>query len=620
MPTKTVSRSRLLFFSAVLFGLFVLLLTRLMDVQLVNGQVYLKKAEGNRFFTLAVPAERGVFLDRYGEPLVWNTAKYFKIDHPESLFEKRTALPRDEALSLLASTASATVISDTDRHYRYPFSTAQALGYVGGITADDLQLDKTLHLEQQIGKAGLEKVYERELRGQDGQEVFEINALGQKQRVVEQIAPVPGQDMKTTLDPYLSEVARQALADRKGAVIITDAQSGSVLAFMSSPSFDPNLLSHTYPEPEKETERKTQVQALFSDPNNLFFNRAIAGAYPPGSVFKTVTALASLEAEKMSKTTQIIDDGTLKIGTYEFGNWYYSEYGRVEGAINLAQALTRSNDIYFYKAAEAVGPDGIAAMARSFGMGQKTGLELSGESPGLVPDPAWKLDIKNEKWYLGDTYHYGIGQGDMLVTPIQIAQLTQALANYGTLCTVHLTNPNQKNCRDVGVKSENLDAVLEGMVGACSPRGTGFPFFSYNEKMLASHPGLPIEQQIDQGVVACKTGTAEFGLGDGRGYKKTHGWFTAFVGLPDLAKGGEASATPSAQLVASSAASLKELQVTTGDLRELWQEWHAQVQQKGFPRRITMTILVESDEQNLYREGSKDAAPVAKKILDWMIQ
>lgn len=633
MVTKSVSLTRLVFFSVTLLGVFVLLVFRLMDVQLVEGQTYLKRAESNRFFTIPVPADRGIFLDRYGDPLVWNTAKYFKIQQPDALFESRVAIPRDEALSLLASTASATVITDTERHYRYPFSTSQVLGYVGGVTAEDLQKDATLHIDEQVGKAGLEKVEESQLRGQDGQQVFEINALGQKQRLVEQTTPQTGQDVATTLDPYLSEVALQALDNHKGAVVITDAQTGDVLTLISSPSFDPNILSQTFAETEKEDARKKEVQALFTDPNNLFFDRAIAGAYPPGSVFKTVTALAGLEAGKVDTTTEVVDDGSLKLGAYEFGNWYYSEYGRVEGAINIIQAITRSNDIFFYKVAEWAGPEAIAATARSFGMGQKTGLELLGESPGLVPDPTWKLQARNERWYLGDTYHYGIGQGDLLTTPVQIAQLTQALGNHGTLCAVHVTTnadpnqqdstqPAQKNCRDVGVKTENLDTVLQGMVGACSPRGTGFPFFPYNQKK--AQPTLQVEQQIDQGMVACKTGTAEFGLADGRGYKKTHGWFTMVVGLPDLSAlattSGQLSVSPHPVPAATSSASLTTAPVISADPQTLWKEWHQRIQAHSFPRRLTITVLVESDDQNLFREGSRDAAPVAKKILDWMLQ
>lgn len=628
MPSKEKSFPRFLFFCALLVSLFALLVVRLMDVQLVKGEGFLAKAESNRFFTLPIPADRGVFLDRYGDPLVWNTAKYMKVDRPESLFEKQLPISRDEALSLLASTASASVITESQRHYRYPFSTSQVLGYVGDVNADDLQKDPTLHIAQQIGKTGLEKVDERQLRGQDGQQVLEVNALGQKQRIVEQVAAKPGQDIQTTLDPYLSEAARQLFGTVKGAVVITDAQSGDVLTLLSAPSFDPNLLSQTFAEADKEEVRKNQVQALFNDPNNLFFDRATSGAYPPGSVFKTVTALAGLEAGKVDKSTQVIDDGSIKVGSYEFGNWYYSEYGRVEGAINIIQAITRSNDIFFYKVAELAGPDAIANMARNFGLGQKTGLELLGESPGLVPDPAWKLQTKDERWYLGDTYHYGIGQGDLLATPIQIAQLTQALGNHGTLCHVHLTEPtpidgsavgstqNQRSCRDVGVTQEHLDTVLAGMIGACSPRGTGFPFFAYNQQKI--QPDITAEQQIDHGVVACKTGTAEFGTTDGKGYKKTHGWFSMMVGLPDLGTSLATSSTSSP--TASASATLASEGVQTANLRELWQNWHQRVQAHGFPRRITITVLVESDEQNLYREGSQDAAPVAKKILDWMLQ
>ena len=232
--------TRAALFIVSLLALFFVLMVRLWDVQIMHGSEYLQKAESNRFFTVPAPADRGLFLDRYGDPLVWNIAKYERIDQPQSLYQKLTPITRNEALDLLASTASARVVTSTERQYRYPLATAQILGYVGGVTADDLQKDVTLHVDQQVGKAGLEKVAERQLHGQDGQQMFEINALGQKQRLVEQQPPVAGQNIKTTIDPYLSEVARQAMVDHTGAVIITDAQTGEILTLVSTPTFDPN--------------------------------------------------------------------------------------------------------------------------------------------------------------------------------------------------------------------------------------------------------------------------------------------------------------------------------------------------------------------------------------------
>jgi len=623
MRPRTVN-IRFLIFVFLFFLTFSVLGLRLVDLQLVHGQTYLKQADENRFYTQTLAARRGSLLDRYGEPLVWNIQKYYRALTPSALFTQREPITREEALRLLSSSASesAHVVSDTERLYRYPSSLAHVLGYVGEVTAEDLERQDDVRLNQHIGKAGLELIHERELRGIDGKVIFEVDALGQRLRQIGKEDAQPGQDIQTTLDPYLNEVASRTLSGIRGTIIITDAQTGQVIALSSQPSFDPNILSQSFADPEQEKLRKQKVQDFFQDPQKVFFNRAIAGAYPPGSIFKLVTALAGLEEKKIDASTQVVDEGVLKVGEFQYGNWYFRQFGRAEGSIGLVRALARSNDIYFYKVAEWTGPNQLATMAKVFGLGEKTGIGLPAEARGLVPTTDWKEQARGERWFLGNTYHYGIGQGDVLTSPVQIAQLTQALANNGKLCKLSLVSQSENECRELGIKTENLRLVDEGMIEACSSTGTAFPFFPYNATRLSSSGDT--EESLRNGAAACKTGTAEFGGADEQGYRKTHGWFTLIV-QPQLTKeGGESApaqeATPSAVLddKLNELASLP-LAVPSLSEGELYQKWREKVSQRGFPERITITVLVESDDINKFREGSKDGGPIAKKLVDWMM-
>lgn len=620
---RTQSKTAVLLISAAACALFTLLFLRLGDIQLVNGSTYKEQADENRFFNQVLPAQRGLVLDRYGEPLVWNVQQYFQLSDPKVLFPIKTPISRDAALQLIASQGGEAVTTRPQRLYRYPSSLAHTVGYVGEVTAEDLQKDSALKPGMMLGKAGLELQYEERLRGQEGKVVYEVDALGKKQRQVQTQPALPGKDLGTTVDPYLSEYAARQLGDALGTVIVTDASTGKVLALTSRPTFDPNVFSQVSEDPEREAQRKQQVQQLFQDPRNLFFNRAISGAYPPGSTFKLVTALAGLEADKIDGSTQVVDEGVLRVGEFEFGNWYYRQYGRTEGSIGLQRAIARSNDIFFYKAAEWIGPSALAEFARMFGFGARTGIELPAEARGLVPDPEWKESVRGEKWYLGNTYHYGIGQGDLLTTPIQIAQMSQAIANDGLLCPLSLLSGtyesgaqvkgNETDCRQVGLTTEHLRMVQEGMVAACSANGTAFPFFSYNEGKVDT--SRSVEYSLAQGAVACKTGTAEFGGANEEGHRKTHALFTAFFNLPRATGSAElATATPSA-LTAEQSRVKPVGEMSDDELKTLWSD---KVKQFGFPSKLSITVLLESDETVPFREGSADAAPVAKKIVDWL--
>lgn len=584
-----------------------LLYARLFHLQILEGNYYEGLVDANRFFTVVLPKERGVLLDRYGGQLVYNEPLYYKLKNPERLYGEQLLIGKDEALQLLAASDEHVGIENT-RWYPMGAASAHIVGYTGPVTAEDIAERPRLRAQDTIGKFGLERKYEDMLSGESTKEIYEINALGKKTRLVTTQAGKTGTSLTTTLDPYITQAAAVALGEQTGAVIVQDAETGGLIALVSSPSFDPNLLSKRESNEEQERLRKKQVSELFSHPKQLFFNRAIGGAYPPGSVFKLITALAGLETGSIDESTTVSDEGVLKVGEYSYANWYFSQYGRVEGSISLQKAIARSNDIYFYKAAEFLGAEKLAEFARLFGYGRRTGIELPGESAGFVPSPAWKEEKQGEKWFLGNTYHYGIGQGDLLVTPLQVVQMTQTIANHGSLCQPSLLAMDTKQCKGLGVSEESLNLVLSGMLDACSTGGTAFPFFVWNT--THRQPDLKPYQALSDGAVACKTGTAEFGTTTGDNKKKTHGWFTMILNTENLLTTQQEqlkAATPSAQLTQTVKTDYSDQKM-----------WLKSLEQEKFPRTIVITVLVESDEKLPYREGSRDAAPVAKKIVDWM--
>ncbi len=574
---------------------FALLLVRLFDVQIVKGESFFTLAENNRYFTKKNVAERAVFLDRYGQPLVVNEKLYFKYLKKDSFYSDKEFLSKDEALNLLASD-SASVGHEFKRNYVYKEALASILGYLSPVTADDLAKNSNLPLNSRLGRMGLEQFFDKNLASKGSTSKFEVNALGQRQRLVALEEAKFGENLLTSLDPYLSTLAYQAMAGKKGAVVIMDASNGEILTLLSSPSFDPNVFEENWLEGlySKERLSATKIQTYLQDENQVFFNRSTTGVYPPGSVFKLVTALAALQEGVIKANTVVDDQGTLKVGDFEYANWYFTQYGRTEGVVDVKKALARSNDIFFYKAAEWLGPTKLAEYARLFGLGSPTGLQLNQEASGLVPDPKWKEFTRGENWYLGNTYHFGIGQGDLLVTPMQVAAMTQAIVNHGQLCQSSLLPITKQNCRDLGIEEQYLEIVLAGMVAACSHGGTAYPLFPYNAQVATELDNLDLtaSEQISQGMIACKTGTAEFGAADERGYRKTHAWTTAVIGI-DQAK----IISPAEEDTSTKA------------------NWQKLIKEHGFPDKLVITVLVESDGEKIYSEGSQDAAPVIAEIL-----
>lgn len=561
---------------SVSVALFMLLVVRVVDLQVVQAAKLRSVAESNRFFHKVLGSDRGLIVDRFGMPLVFNKPVYYRLSSPSRLYSQRTLVDESDALQLIA-TASSSVFMQQFREYKYPESLSQITGYVGSVTREDLDRDPDLLLTHQIGKVGLESTYQSILQGEDGEMVYETDAKGEIIRTVSEKDPVAGKHIQTAVDAELSEYAFGLLKGKKAAILVGNPNTGELLTLVSSPTFNANQFTIPSMSETQELEKRTLLASYFQNPDKLFFNRALAGGYPPGSVFKTVTALGALEDGVIDEETSVDDEGVLKVGEFEYGNWFYRQYGRVEGSIQLVRAIARSNDIYFYKAAEWLGPDRLAQMARLVGFGVKTGIELPAEALGIVPDPEWKEKAVGTKWYLGDTYHVGIGQGDLLVTPAQVFQAMTVFANKGKLCAPTLIKGKSGNCKDISVDSAHLDTINKGLEGVCSAGGTAFSFFPWNAKETQK--------------VFCKTGTAEFGAADAKGHRKTHGWFIGFTHLNTH----------------SSDVRLVE----NGRVTE-------QTVSEQYPQDILMVVLVESDEDKPFKEGSADAAPIALEILKWI--
>ena len=317
----------------------------------------------------------------------------------------------------------------------------------------------------------------------------------------------------------------------------------------------------------------------------------MSGNYPPGSVFKVVTALAALEEGVVDLSTTIQDEGILEVGDYQYTNWYYTQYGRVEGEFNLSRAIIRSNDIFFYKTAEWLGPERLADYARLLGLGQTTSIELGSEAAGLVPDPAWKEERLGESWFLGNTYHYGIGQGDLLVTPLQIARVFQAIFNRGVICRPTLLS-EVRECYDLGFNQNNLALIDQALLGVAQEGGTAFPLFDYNQSMadvlsrrlgIETFNQMTAREKIRAGMVAGKTGTSEFGVVNERGYRATHAWFSSVVGL-------------NKQLILDH---WQELGLASASPAQ--QAWLEALKNDQLPQEIVITVLVERDGETIYR-------------------
>lgn len=489
------------FLRGILVLLFLILFAKLIEVQVIKGEYYRNLSKNNRIRIVSIPAPRGKILARGGEILAGNLEVKKRIVFDEgngfNLTEDLVGAKEDE------------IVTDYKRYYPMGDKFSHALGYISSV--NDSQVGKInpncplkgpVSSDVLVGKSGLEEEYECLLSGTSGEEIIEVDALGNKVRVLGRKEPIPGIDLHTSIDYGLQSLVATEMDGKKGAVIVTSID-GKILAFYSYPSFDPNIFLNKG--------NSSEISSLLNDENLPFFNRVIGGTFHPGSVFKPLVAVAALEEGVIDKDYMYNDTGIVTVNEYSYTNWYFTENGRVEGLIDLPRAIARSTDTFFYTIGQMVGPNAIAKWANYFGVDEKTGIDIPGEVKGLIPTPSWKEKVKKESWFLGNTFHMSIGQGDVSVTPIEINTYIAAISDGGNLCKPSFNNDQAADCRKVKVNQKNLDLVKEGMNKACATGGTAYTFFDFADK----HGGITVD---------CKTGTAEVSL-DG----EPHAWFTFFA-------------------------------------------------------------------------------------------
>ncbi len=515
------SPDRIIFFRILLIFGMGLLIAKLFTLTILEGSRYRQLASENRLREVKITAARGIIYDRNGTPLVRNIP-LFTDEQGRQFFEEKPA------------SASAQLREDLTRGYPFGATLAHVLGYTGEINPEEIvSLNGKFKYTagDMVGKMGIEQSYDTLLRGKDGREVYEVDALGQIVRVLGRFEPSAGNNLKLTLDSKLQQIAARELEGKKGAVIAAIPATGEILTLYSSPSFDPNRFI-----------RGENVEGILASADQPLFNRSIAGLYAPGSTFKIVVALAGLENNVITPQTIFEDTGILKVGDFSFGNWYFLQYGKMEGMVDIVKALQRSNDIFFYKAGEAIGIEKLADFGRKVGIGKTFGIDIKGEEAGVMPDPQWEKKERGQGWFLGNTYHVSIGQGDLLVTPLNVNFWANLIASNGKLCTPLLTGAaDVTKCRDLGLKPANIALVREGMKKACDNGGTGWPLFNFKVENPSLHPdGVDFLETFEsttsarkmvQIETACKTGTAEFGPSSLRssGQARTHAWFTVFA-------------------------------------------------------------------------------------------
>ena len=556
---KLRGRARLLY--GVLIVVFLGLLTRLISLQIVQGERYTFLSENNRIRIKRIPGTRGMILDRRGQLLVDSRpsfdllfipedaadpeqtlrllAHYLRHDEKEMLeiLEANKQRPAFEEVVLGKDVDWATVVaveshqldlpgvtlrSRPRRNYSEGAMGAHVLGYLGEIGPAQLKTlkEEGYVLGDEIGQYGLERRWEDVLRGQSGGQQVEVDALGRRVRVLHEVTDVPGYTVHLTLDRELQQTAFEALRGTEGTIVALDVHTGAILTMVSTPAFDPNVFARGI--------KGDEWRALIKDQQRPLSNRATQGQYPPGSTFKIVMSIAGLEEGVIDPDAKISDPGFYTFGNRAFRDWKKGGHGSVD----LHRAIVESCDVYFYQLGPRLGIDRIAKWAHAFGLGEKSGVALDDERSGTIPDTAWKRKRFRQPWYPGETVSVAIGQGYVTVTPLQLANMMATVANGGTLYRPRIVSKvesvNNGAVRVYGpeiihsiqIKPSTLEQVRTALADVVrSPAGTG---------------GAARSNIVD---IAGKTGTAQVVEMKG-GYVKSeqlaylnrdHAWFVSYA-------------------------------------------------------------------------------------------
>lgn len=472
---------------------------RMYYLEILSNQHYKKLSDKNRIHSRLIDPLRGQIFDRKGHIIATNYNVYRAVivrDQVENWWETLESVKKLLALSDTEIATIAKKIKNKPkfipvtlkeniswlevtrlelhlpdlpgvlieqgrmRSYPHPLETSHFVGYVATPSGADLDGDPLLELPGfKIGKSGLEKSFDKNLRGVPGVKQVEVNAVRKVVRELATSASEPGKSLQLSIDLDLQKMAYNRMAEhRSGSAVILDVRNGEILAYVSVPGYDGNLFVHGIP--------KKSWQDLLDNPYKALIDKPAHGQYPPGSTFKMVVALAALEAGVVDRHTSIHCSGHVSLGSHKFHCWRRGGHGPV----NLQRAIASSCDTYFYQIAGLIGIDAIAAMARQFGFGDVTGVEISGEKKGLIPSRSWKQVVLGKKWSLGETYNASIGQGYILSTPLQLAVMTARLAT-GKCVRPTLLKSATADFPSLNIDPAFLKLIINGMDQAVNAPG-----------------------------------------------------------------------------------------------------------------------------------------------------
>jgi len=540
--------------------LFIILLLCFWKIQILDHEKYWKKSEANRVREIVLPAQRGLITTRNSEIIANNIASFKvsiirencknidescqkiaqllnlevsvlkeRINRYESLpafvpIVVKDNLSRKE-VSIVESRRlefpELIIQAEPKRYYPYGIFASHVIGYLQEPSLKEIKMDiyREMRLGDLVGKIGIEKEYEAKLKGEEGRVIEIVDSLGKKKDEIARLEPLKGQNIMLTLDFDLQKKAEELLEGNEGSIVILDPRTGEILALASYPNFDPNKFINRF--------TPTEWIDLINNPEFPLENRAIRGLYSPGSIFKLVIALAALDLNIITDRRLFFCSGNIVIYGHPFSCWFKPGHGNID----LYNGIRHSCNIYFYQLGKRLGIEEISVYARMLGYGMKTGIDLSGEKDGLVPDPDWKERVRNAPWYPGETISVSIGQGPLLTTPLQVACHTAIIANRGRKITPHLLMSDNSISSEregqewvpdkmlIKIKKSVFEKVIKGMWKAVNENGTARA------------------ARIDGYDVCGKTGSTQT-VSKETSEKlekevKTHSWFTGFAPKSD---------------------------------------------------------------------------------------
>lgn len=555
------NQKKLIFLSFFIIIFFLVAIFKIAYIQIYQGNLFISLAEGNRLKTEVLKANRGLIYDYKNLVLAKNIPSFSLVFYPNEIsvdnlddnlnkiyswheFDKEEVktnynkykqysnqpitilddLNTAEALDmilLIKDFPGFDIFEKNQRYYPYGEKVSHILGFLGNITEADLDKVRSGQylLNDKLGKSGLELYYEQDLKGQDGKKIKEVNVLGEEIKVISEQKPVNGLSLILNIDYRLQSIAFASLQKSlsknnlsKGVVVALDPNNGAIRAAVSLPAYDNNFFITA-------NKNKKEIADIFTNKDNPLFFRVIQGEYPSGSTIKPIYAAAGLEEKIINKTTTVLSTGGIRVSQWFFPDWKSGGHG----VTNVIKAIAESVNTFFYylgggyEKFQGLGIDRLKKYAEYFGFNSLNYVDYPQEEKGLFPDPEWKLSTKKEPWYIGDTYNTSIGQGDILVTPLQMANAYAALINGGKLYqprfvygfkdekTEQIYKKEPQLVREIPITNENLDIVKTGLKATVE---------SGSAQYLKN---LPF-------TVAGKTGTAQVG-----GDNKPHAWFAGFA-------------------------------------------------------------------------------------------